>query len=63
MGDLFENLRKKLDEGYFEDLIREIFLNNPHKCKVVLDPSKQAGEARRQREADRLAREAVAAQL
>ena len=60
VGDLFENLRKKLDEGYFEDLIREIFLNNPHKCKVVLDPSKQAGEARRQREADRLARESAA---
>lgn len=60
VGDLFENLRKKLDEGYFEDLIRQIFLNNPHKCKVVLDPSKTAGEARRQREADRLAREAAA---
>ncbi len=60
VGDQFRNLRKKLDEGYFEDLIRETFLSNPHKCKVVLEPSKTAGEARRQREADRLAREAAA---
>lgn len=60
VGDLFQNLRRKLDEGYFEDLIRETFLHNPHKCKVVLDPSKTAGEARRQREADRLARESAA---
>ena len=60
VGNLFENLRKKLDEGYFENLIRRILLSNPHRCKVVLNPSRQAGEARRQREADRLARESAA---
>ena len=60
VGDLFESLRKKLDQGYFESLIRQVLLNNPHRCKVVLNPSKQAGEARRQREADRLARESAA---
>jgi len=38
IGDLFDNLRRKMDEGYFEQLIREVILDNGHKCKVVLIP-------------------------
>lgn len=60
VGDLFDSLRAKMREGYFEDLLRRIFLQNPHKAKVVLTPSHTAGEARRQAEAERLTREAAA---
>ena len=51
VGDLFDSLRAKMREGYFEDLLRRIFLQNPHKAKAVLTPSHTAGEARRQAEA------------
>ena len=60
VGALFDSLRAKMREGYFEDLLRRIFLENPHRAKVVLTPSHTAGEARRRTEADRLAREAAA---
>ena len=57
VGDLFENMRKKLQEGYFEQLIRDLLLNNPHSAKVVLRPSYTAGEKRREAEQQRLQRE------
>ena len=60
VGALFDSLRAKMREGYFEDLLRRIFLQNPHKAKAVLTPSHTAGEARRQAEAERLTREAAA---
>lgn len=60
VGDLFVNLRRKMEEGYFEQLISEILINNPHSCKVTMNPSKTAGEARRKAEADRLAAEEAA---
>lgn len=60
IGDLFVNLRKKMEEGYFEQLISELLLDNPHSCKVTMNPSKTAGEARRKLEADRLAAEEAA---
>ena len=56
VGALFDSLRAKMREGYFEELLRRIFLENPHRAKVVLTPSHTAGEARRRTEADRLAR-------
>ncbi len=59
IGDLFEKLRKKMKDGYFEQLIREILLENPHSCKVVMIPSRTAGEARRAKEAKRLEEEAA----
>ena len=43
-----------MKQGYFEHLIREELLENPHRCKVVLIPSKTAGEARRAKEAKRI---------
>ena len=59
VGTLFESLRAKIDEGYFEALIRELLLDMPHSCKVLLVPSHKAGEARRKAESDRLEREAA----
>ncbi len=59
-GDLFERLRAKIADGYFEQLIRDVLLENPHCCRVVLTPSKTLGAERRKREAERLAREAAA---
>ena len=57
VGDLFVELKRKMDAGYFEALIRELLLDNPHSAKVTLRPSYTAGEARREAEAKRLAAE------
>ena len=54
VGDLFEVLRKKMAEGYFEQLIRDVLLNNGHKCQVILEPSHKIGEMERQQEKQRL---------
>lgn len=53
-GEMFDSLRSKIDEGYFEKLIEDIFLNNPHSCEVVLKPSHTLGKKRRQEEMERL---------
>lgn len=60
VGELFVNLKKKMREGYFEQLIRQMLLENPHSAKVVLRPSYTAGEERRAKEQARLARETAA---
>ncbi len=60
VGDLFINLKKKMAEGYFEQLIREVLLDNPHSAKLVLRPSCTLGEERRAREQARLQRENAA---
>ncbi len=57
VGGLFENLRKRAEEGYFEYLIDHYLLNNPHKAKVILVPSRTAGEERRKKEAARIEHE------
>lgn len=36
--DVLKSLRKKVDEGYFEELIREIFLDNAHHAQVEVVP-------------------------
>ena len=36
--DAFESLRKAAEEGYFEDLVRRSFLENPHSALVILEP-------------------------
>lgn len=59
VGDLFVKLREKLSQGYFESLIREMLLDNPHSAKIVLRPSHSAGEQRRQAEQARIEREAA----
>ena len=38
LGEAFAALRKNMDKGYFEELIRRHFLENPHKSVVVMTP-------------------------
>ena len=54
--ELFQSLRKKIDEGWFEALLRSVFLENPHQAKVCLLPSPTLGEERSKAEEAELAR-------
>ncbi|MDD5922415.1 MAG: insulinase family protein, partial [Eubacteriales bacterium] len=54
VGDLFKNLRSMMNEGYFEQLIRECILENPHRAEIRLCPSKELGEERREEERKRI---------
>lgn len=38
IGEYFDYLREQKDKGFFEKLIRELFLDNPHCAVVVLEP-------------------------
>ena len=38
IGDYFDFLRKEKDRGFFEKMIRECLLDNPHCAVVVLEP-------------------------
>lgn len=60
VGDLFVNLKKKMADGYFEQLIKDVLLDNPHSAKLVLRPSHTLGEERRAKEQARLQRETAA---
>ena len=60
VGDLFVNMKKKMQEGYFEQLIEQLLLDNAHSAKVVLRPSYNAGEKRRNAEQQRLQQETAA---
>ena len=40
VGPVFEELRGKIREGYFEGLIRKYMLDNPHRALVVMTPQK-----------------------
>lgn len=54
VGDLFADLRQKCDSGYFETLLRRVFLENTHTCRVIMLPSHTIGQERRERELARL---------
>lgn len=54
VGTLFTQLNDALEQGYFEDLLERIFLQNPHTCEVLLVPSATVGQERQEREAARL---------
>ena len=43
-------MKKKVNEGYFENLIKEVLLENNHSCEIVLKPSKELGKIRREKE-------------
>ena len=54
--DVFASLREKVEEGYFEALLRELFLDNDHRaCAVVVptesDEAAEEAEAAGEREA------------
>lgn len=53
--ELFRSLRAKVDEGWFETLLREVFLDDPHCARLCMTPSKTLGEEKRQAEQARLA--------
>ncbi len=53
-GSIFDDLRKKADDGYFEELIRELFIENSHTCCVLAKPSYTVGDENRAQENERL---------
>lgn len=57
IGNLFVTLREKMEQGYFEDLLRRMLMENPHTCHVIMEPSHTVGEEKRQAEQTRLAEE------
>ncbi len=52
--EVFASLRRRIDEGWFEKLLDEVFLSNPHTARVVLTPSNTLGRERAMREKDEL---------
>ena len=55
-GELFASLREKVDQGWFETFLREVFLDNPHQARLCLVPSKTIGQEKREAEQARLAK-------
>lgn len=53
-GGLFASLNRKLEEGWFEDLLERVFLQNPHGCELLLLPSTTLGAETRAAEKARL---------
>ncbi|MCI9452381.1 MAG: hypothetical protein HFG83_00845 [Dorea sp.] len=49
-GVIFDSLRKKIGEGYFEGLLKETLIENSHCARLALYPSKTIGEERRRKE-------------
>ena len=43
-NDTFAALREKVDTGYFEELVKEYLLENPHRSVVILNPQKGLSE-------------------
>ncbi len=54
MAPLFAELNELVDTGWYEELLRKVFLENSHTCQVLLLPSHTAGNEERQAEADRI---------
>ena len=53
--DVFEDLKKKAGEGYFEGLIRKELLENPHQSVVILTPQKGLSARREKETAEKMA--------
>ena len=54
------SLEEKLSGAYFENLMKELFLENPHTATIVLVPSKTLGKEKNEREAARVKAESEA---
>ncbi len=52
----FKSLRKKLECGYFEELLRSLFIENEHKAILIMTPSAKLGEEKVKKEAEKLAK-------
>ena len=53
------SLEANLDTDYFQDLIRELFLENDHMAMAVLVPSQTLGKEKQEKEAARIAAESA----
>ena len=53
--DVFAALKQKAGEGYFEELIRDYLLDNPHSALVVLKPRRGMAQEEDQKVAEKLA--------
>ena len=56
LSGAFLRLREGIEGGYFEQFIRENFLENRHCARLALVPSRELGERKRKEEAERLRR-------
>ncbi len=54
VGSLYNNLRNKCKEGFFEDLLERVLLKNPHRCRVIMRPSHTLSLVRQNQENARL---------
>ena len=52
---VFASLRKKADEGWFEGFLRQALLDNPHRARLVMLPSRTLGREKAEAEAARCA--------
>lgn len=52
-------LESKLDTAYFQELIRELFLENDHMAMTILVPSQTLGKEKQEKEAARIAAESA----
>jgi len=43
-AEIFDILKKRVHEGYFEELIKKYLLNNSHSALVILEPDQELGE-------------------
>ena len=58
--DALNALEAKLEGDYFRNLIRDLFLENPHKAVSILVPSQTLGKEKQEKEAARVAAECAA---
>ena len=58
--DVLNSLEAKLATDYYQNLIRELFLENPHKAMAILVPSQTLGKEKQEKEAARMAAESAA---
>ena len=58
--NVLNSLEAKLDTDYFPNLIRQLFLDNPHKAMAILLPSQTLGKEKQEKEAARVAAESAA---
>lgn len=54
-NEVFAELRKRADNGYFEELVRSTVLNNTHGLVMTMKPDATMAERIQQQEADKLA--------
>ena len=54
VGSLYDGLRAKCEEGWFEALLERVLLKNNHKCRVIMRPSHTLGQEKQEAETARL---------